>query len=170
MTRDYLVDLSDEPLVSGLARFYDDEARDAYAGKLQARIEELGLADIVTLCGSLPYPDTVARFAEADILVHPALSEPFGRSIIEAMASGIPAVATRIGGMQESIEHEKTGLSVGPDDPAAVAQAVLRVMRDDELRERLVRNGKQAVTGKFDWDVIALGTRECYEQLCANGG
>jgi glycosyltransferase involved in cell wall biosynthesis len=169
MTRRYLVDLSDDPLVSGLARFYDDEARDAYAGKLQARIDELGLADIVTLCGGLPYPDTVARFAEADILVHPALSEPFGRCIIEAMGSGIPAVATRIGGMQESIEHEKTGLLVAPDDPSEVAEAVMRIMRDDELRETLVRNGKQAVTERFEWDVIARVTRECYERLCASG-
>ena len=49
------------------------------------------------------------------------------------MASGIPAIATRIGGMQESIVHEKTGLLVRPDDPAAVAEAVIRVMTPESI-------------------------------------
>jgi glycosyltransferase involved in cell wall biosynthesis len=73
-----------------------------------------------------------------DVLVHcPTAPEPFGRGVAEAMAVGKPVVAARNGGIPEIVEHEVTGILVNPGDVRAFATAVLRLLRDPELRQRL---------------------------------
>jgi glycosyltransferase involved in cell wall biosynthesis len=96
----------------------------------------------VELLGDIPFgPQLFQCFADADVLALPSRSEGTPRVLVEARAFGCPVVATSVGGIPESVEHEVDGLLVPVDDPAALAEAVLRIARDSALRERLVTGG-----------------------------
>ena len=109
-------------------------------GELRADLirqaKHLGLAGRVHLLG---HRDDVAELiAGCDLLAHPTLQhEAFGRSIAEAGAAGIPAVASNLGGIPEIIDHETNGLLVPPGDRTALAAALDRLCLDRSLRERL---------------------------------
>jgi len=94
--------------------------------RLEALTDTLGLADRVWFEGWWTGPWT-AKWA-FDVLVVPSRSEGFGLTVVEAMLAGIPVVATQVGGIPELIEQERTGLLVPPDDPAALADAITRVI------------------------------------------
>jgi glycosyltransferase involved in cell wall biosynthesis len=106
-------------------------ARDELIG-LAAR---LGVADAVTWTGFLqnPFP----HMARARVLVASSRWETFGNAVAEAMALGVPVVATRCGGPEDLIEHGVNGLLVPVDDPPALAQGILAVLSDDHTRDRM---------------------------------
>ena len=89
-----------------------------------------------------------------DVLVNASVAEPFGRSVLEALASGTPVVATDSGGIPEFVEDGATGVLVPPGDDAALARALDRVLGDDGLRSRLAEAGRAAAEARF-----ALPTR-----------
>jgi glycosyltransferase involved in cell wall biosynthesis len=89
-----------------------------------------------------------------DVLVNASVAEPFGRSVLEALASGTPVVATDSGGIPEFVEDGETGVLVPPGDDAALAAALDRVLGDAGLRERLAEGGRAAAETRF-----ALPTR-----------
>jgi len=82
-------------------------------------------------------------------LLVPSWAEPFGRVVVESMAAGCPVVALDVGGIPEIITHGVDGFLVPPRDPAALVSAVLTILRDDELRGRLVRQARLTVTERF---------------------
>ncbi len=168
----YLVALSDDPQVAGLARFYRGEARDVYIGRLRERVRELGLQQRVEFAGSRPYQEVLARCRTADVLVNPSLSESFGRAPVEAMACGVPVVGTRVGGMLDTIDDGQTGLLVPPGDPAALAEALERLLGDAALRRRLGEAGRARVERLFAWDRVtnALRAELAIELRAARGG
>ena len=86
----------------------------------------------------------------ADIVVAPSLSEGFGLAVLEAMAIGRPCVTSRTGGLPEIVEHEHSGLLVPPGDVGALADALVRLARDPELRQRMGRRGRELVETRFD--------------------
>ncbi|MCU1458132.1 MAG: glycosyltransferase family 1 protein, partial [Actinomycetia bacterium] len=109
---------------------------DGYAASLPVLAEQLGIGDRVHFAGF--QNDIFAALAEIDVLVHAStLPEPFGQVIIEGMAAGLPVIATAAGGPLEIITDEVDGLFVPPDDPAAMARALVRLARSPELRARL---------------------------------
>ena len=77
-----------------------------------------------------------------DVFVLPSLDEGFGIVSVEAMASGVPVVATRVIGTVDAVRHEQTGVLLDSGEPAALAAAVLRVLQDEELAARLRREGR----------------------------
>ena len=89
-----------------------------------------------------------------DVLVNASVAEPFGRSVLEALSSGTPVVATDSGGIPEFVDDGETGLLVPPGDHAALAAALDRVLGDEALRARLTRAGRAAAEARF-----ALPTR-----------
>lgn len=94
-------------------------------------------------------------FARATVLAHPALREPFGLSLLDAMACGLPCVATAIEAIPEIVEHGRTGLLVPPADPGALAAALERVLsRRDEGRAMGAR-GRERVLARFTWPRVA---------------
>jgi glycosyltransferase involved in cell wall biosynthesis len=115
--------------------------------------EELGIADHVTWTGAVEQPIAEGVFAAASVCcLMSQWEEAFGIVIVEAMASGKPVVATRVGGIPELVEDGRTGFLVARDDVPAMADRVIRLLQDDALRARLGREGRRVAEQKFDLD------------------
>lgn len=133
----------------------DGPANDEYAGELRATAEALGVAGRLTLTRS-PTDRIHEAYAAADAVLFPNLwNEPWGLVPLEAMAVGRPVIGTATGGSAEFMHDGRTCLRVARDDPAALAQAVLRLAGDEPLRDRLVAAGRETV---------AALTEEAFEQ------
>lgn len=96
-----------------------------------------------------PTDDVVPVLRALDVLVNASPAEPFGRTIIEAQACGLPVVAVRGGGVPEFVDDGRTGLLVPPRDPAAMATALQRVLTDHDLRVRLVASARARVVERL---------------------
>lgn len=119
----------------------------AYQDHIHNLIESLGLADRVELPSEPASPAQMVNFfEEADIVVIPSHYEGFGIVAVEAMSWGLPVVATNVGGLGEIVLDGVNGLSVPPKNPAAIADAVRRLVSDDALRRSLVE--KAIVTAR----------------------
>lgn len=100
-----------------------------------------------------------------DVFVLPARREGLGVSALEAMAAGRAIVASRVGGLAEAVRDEKDGLLVPPGDPDALAKALERVLRDDELRARLASSGPERVAQGFLAEQMVDGYEKLYREL-----
>ena len=120
--------------------------------RIEQTIARLHLAQRVTLHGRTASPEIA--FKQIDILVLPSAAEGFGLVLIEAMAAGVPVVATKVPGIRDVVTHNETGLLVPVGDPRAIAEAIHRIDHDAVLRQRLITNALQNVTNCYLWDRI----------------
>lgn len=123
---------------------------------------DLRVGHAVTFLGQVP--DIPAFLSAIDLFVLPSHLEGLCQALIEAMAAGVPVVATLAGGIPEVVEQEVSGLLVPQRDPAALAQAVLRVLGDAELRRRL-SDGARVQAGRFGVEQMVESTARVYDQL-----
>lgn len=128
-------------------------ASDEVKYELLARVKELSLIDRIRWVSALDY-DAMSRFyavlaASGGCLLATSLFEPFGMSIVEAMASGCPVVATRAGAFRELVHDGRTGLTFTPDDTAEAVVRVLQMIDDATLRERVVADGAAMIESTF---------------------
>jgi len=166
LARGYLVDLSDDPHVRNLGRFYRGDDRGVYARELAAAVAAAGLQRCVTFHDAVPYEEVTRFYRQAAVVVNPSLSESFGRSLIEAMAYAVPVVATRVGGMPEIIDHGREGFLVPPEDAAALADAIVRILADPAAAAQLGRAGRKRVEERYTWDVVAADATAVYREIC----
>jgi glycosyltransferase involved in cell wall biosynthesis len=110
---------------------------------LKALARSLGIEKVVTFAGFRS--DVKAVLAALDVFVLSSVAEGLCTSILDAMATGVPVVATGVGGVPEIVIDGESGLLVPPADPRAMADSVNRVLKDDILRERLISGGKTRV-------------------------
>lgn len=103
-----------------------------------------------------------------DVFAAPSRQEGLGLSILEAQASGLPVVASRVGGIPSIIKEEETGLLVEPEDVDGFAEAVLRVLRDCDLARKLSQKGKEFVEKNFSAIDMAEQTRQLYQEQIWN--
>jgi glycosyltransferase involved in cell wall biosynthesis len=123
----------------------------------------LGLTDLVSFRGRVADPSgEIARF---DIGVLTSDSEGLPNSILEYMAAGIPTVARRVGGNPEVTADGETGLLVDGDDAPAIAHAVLRLLSDPELRERMGRRARAVAVSGFSLGAYAQQHEACYTRV-----
>jgi len=112
-------------------------------------------APYVRNLGWLPPEQLNSLYHRGDISLVPSTwVEPFGITAVESMASGLPVIASRIGGLQESVVDGETGLLVPPEDPKALAAALRKLLDDPELRQRMGKAGRKRAEEVFDWDVL----------------
>ena len=119
---------------------------------IEKLIVELNLSPLVTLHGAIAGPrSALERIA---VLVLPSAAEGFGLVLIEAMAAGVPVVATDVAGIRDVVRAGQTGLLVPPASPPQLAAAIGRLLDDQSLRERLVTTAAEDVRRRFTWDVV----------------
>ena len=128
---------------------------------IEREVRRLGLEALVTFAGSRPQEELPDRYRRATLLAMPAVLARDGDRdalptvLLEATACGLPAVASRLSGIPEIIEHETTGLLVEPDDPAELARAIERLLADPPLRDRLGAAARAKAVRLFDSDANA---------------
>jgi phosphatidylinositol alpha-1,6-mannosyltransferase len=122
-------------------------------GRLKARARDLGVSDFVRFAGRLDRESLKREFEAADAFVLPSLWEGQGIVFLEAMASGLPIVATRIPGVEGTLEHGANALLVPPRDGAALAGAMLELAGSETLQSRLASEGAARVK-RYDWNQL----------------
>lgn len=132
--------------------------------RLESLVRDLELDGTVRFVGWRQ--DIPEVLAAADVVVQPSLAEGLGYSILEAMAAGRPVVASAVGGMTEVVADGRSGLLVPPSDPAALADAVSRVLEDPALAERLVAAGRVRA-GEFSNDAHVRRLEELYLEIAS---
>jgi glycosyltransferase involved in cell wall biosynthesis len=136
--------------------------------ELTKQVRELHVEDLVFFLG---FRDDVPRIlASLDLFVLSSHLEGLGSSIMDAMASRLPVVATRTGGIPEVVVDGETGLLVPPRDPAALAEGILRLYRDRELAKKLGQRGYEVVCEKFSAEAMAERVIALYQKIAAPKG
>ena len=143
-------------LVGGLTRAPD------YVARLASAIASHGLTERVRLVGPRSGD---ATYAGADLLVLPSRAETYGMVVTEALARGIPVVATAVGGVPEALGDGPPGLLVPPDDPAALAAALRRWLTEPGLRRHLRDAARARRVTLGGWDTTTRALISVLEQL-----
>lgn len=132
---------------------------------LEKHVQELGIREKVRFLGAKPHEEIPHYLEDADVFVLPSLSEGLALVILEAMACGKPIVATNVGGIPDLVVDEETGLLVPPKDSKALAEAIKRILRDDDLRLKISKNSRKRIEERFDWDIICDETTSVYNKV-----
>ncbi|MBI3416137.1 MAG: glycosyltransferase [Verrucomicrobia bacterium] len=134
--------------------------------QLQQLVRELGLADRVVFTGEIK--DTRTVYPALDLFVLPsAQPEPFGGVVMEAMAMGVPVIATNIGGSCDQVAEGETGFLVPPADPQALADKIALLMDDTKLRSRMSAAGPRRIKEKFSLTQMVNRFEKLYEELAS---
>ena len=162
------------PLLEALAkvRTEREDAHLVVVGRLRdgshvpAVIDRLGVEGAVRFVSGISDDELSGLYASAQVAVVPSLYEGFSLPAVEAMASGVPLLATTGGALPEVAGRDgETALLVPPNDPGALAAALVRMLEDGALRARLAAAGRQRTLERFTWPVTARGTAEQYALL-----
>ncbi|GAA2424301.1 glycosyltransferase [Streptomyces macrosporus] len=140
-------------------------ASDPEARRLRRLAEELGVADRVRLLGAVPHERMPGLIRGADLVLSTPRYEPFGIVPLEAMACGVPIVATGVGGHLDSVADKVTGRLVPPGDPGALARAVNELTGSPELLRRYGEAGRKRALARFSWERVADGAEQVYAQV-----
>jgi len=138
-----------------------------YERQLKQRVAELGLTHQVIWTGFRSDVPELLRLC--DIFVLPSLREPFGRVIIEAMATGRPVVATKSGGVPEVVVDGQTGLLVPPNDDAVLAAAIETLLIDRKCAQQMGVAGLARARELFSTDRVAQQVQELYRRILSKG-
>jgi sugar transferase (PEP-CTERM/EpsH1 system associated) len=133
----------------------------------QAVLAQAGVADLAWLPGERADVPAVMRGLAAFVL--PSLAEGISNTVLEAMASGLPVVATAVGGNPELIAAGRTGLLVPADDVDAMAQALLRLAADPAAAQAMGREGRAEVERRFSLETMVAAYRRVYDQYTGSG-
>lgn len=134
--------------------------------RCEIMVDQLGLRGYFRFLG---YREDVPHvLAASDVAVLPTFSEGLPRSLLEAMAAGLPVVASGLESIAELVVHRGTGLLVRPGSPGEFAEAVVRLLKDPGLCRQMGIRGQQRVAKYFHHDKMVRATEELYEQLMAD--
>jgi D-inositol-3-phosphate glycosyltransferase len=134
--------------------------------RLHALREELGLLDLVTFLGARDQDVLQFYYSAADVLVMPSHYESFGMVALEAMACGTPVVVSDVGGLQELVKHNKTGMRVKVGDVAAMARALELLLDNPALRRRM-GHAASCYAEDFSWQKIVTKLMGVYGEIAS---
>jgi glycosyltransferase involved in cell wall biosynthesis len=143
------VDLFADPHVRGLRRYYEG----SYLAHIQGRLSERA-KERVHFAGRVSHAETRSHYTDADVFVFPSIFEAFPIPPIEAMAAGLPVVATTVGGTVESVQNRETGILVQRGDKDALVRALEALIGDEALRATFGRAGRRRASDLFAWDRV----------------
>lgn len=142
---------------------FGEEHDPGMSGRMQAAIDAANMGDTIRVMG---FRKPIAPWiAACDATLVPAVEEPFGRTLIEAMLLGTPVVAAASGGNIEAIVHCKTGMLAEADDPAELGGALAAVLARPELAQEIAKNAKSAAIGTFGIATHTLAVEAVYDEL-----
>ncbi|MDH5363275.1 MAG: glycosyltransferase family 4 protein [Aigarchaeota archaeon] len=118
----------------------------------------------IIFTGYIPDNELLQVFRCADVFVVPSVYEPFGIAALEGMAAGVPVVVSKVGGLAEIVEHDRTGVHVYPRNPDSIAWGIDRVLSDRSYAERLVNKAREVIERGYTWDAVADKTLRIYER------
>lgn len=127
---------------------------------------ELGVLDRVLFLGDIPHGKLPTYLQLSDVFVRPSRSEGMGNAFIEAMAAGVPVVATTVGGIADFLRDGENGVVVPVDDPVAVAEGVRRITEDEAFARRIIAGG-DITAREYDWKGIAEDMDTVFKRLLA---
>ncbi len=130
-----------------------------------ALVTRYGLDSSVSFTGRLSVEELARHYARAEVSVVPSLYEGFSIPAAEAMACGVPVVATTAGALPEVVENGRSGILVPPRDANALAQAIRRLLKDESLRQAMGAEGRKKVENNFTWEKAARKTLEIYQEV-----
>ncbi len=146
-----------------------DDARLFIFGQGKIKYELIKQAQSLKILKQVFFLPSISNTAEVlqeiDIFVMPSIQEGLGLSILEALACGVPVVASNVGGIPSIIKHDVSGLLVEPANPMAIAGAIMRVMEDRRLAIRLGQKGRQQVEEKFNLGTMVSEIEKVYEEV-----
>ena len=149
---------------------YYHDAKLVIAGKggmldeLKRKVSYLGIENKVCFAGYLNSRQVAKMYKCADIAVFPSTYEPFGVVALEAMLAGIPVVASDIGGLNETVEHEITGMKSYAGNANSIADSIITLLYNPELCDRIVKNAKAKVKNEYNWVKRAQDTHFVYQK------
>ena len=135
--------------------------------RAESLCDKLGLSDRVTFLGRVDRNRLPELFWHSDVFVLPSRMEAFGVAILEALAAGVPVVATDVGGIPEIVRDGVDGLLIPADDPVALAGAIRKVVSDEPLKRRLAEAGPPRAEA-FSVDRMIASLRKLYLELLAD--
>lgn len=133
--------------------------------KLTTLTKRNGLTDRVVFLGKRGHDELPGVLQASDIFCRPSLSEGLGNAFLEAMACGIPIIGTPVGGIPDFLKDGETGVFCRPRDPTSIAKAAERLMSDESLRAKIIRQAEALVKKEYDWSVIAKHIDELLTSL-----
>ncbi len=134
-------------------------------GELKHQAEVMGVADRCYFTGFIDDETRDHLYRLCDLAVFPSLYEPFGIVALEAMAAKVPVLVTEVGGLSGIVEDGIDGIKVLPGSAHELAQGILRVLREPQLREKIRRNGYTKAREKYNWPGIAKKITQVYERI-----
>jgi len=165
-------------LINGFAQAYASDRRLRLILKMDGpderkyreQVNSLGISDIVlfkkkTSYSNIAYADIPDDYRNADIYITTSLSDGTPVSLLEAMASGLPCIATSVGGIPEWIEDTKTGLLITPGSPEETAQAILKLASDPVLCSRMGSAAREVVLKNGQWNTLMAQAEKDYQEL-----
>lgn len=130
-------------------------------GNLRRMLAQIGLQDRIRFLGWLSAEDLAREYQEASLFLFPSRHEGMPNALLEAMAGGLPSVATRIAGNEELVSPEVTGLLVPPEDATALRESLRRLLVDPTAREMMGRAAHASAAADYDW----MATTSRYQKI-----
>ena len=153
-----------ELLVAG-GPYPHELAADPEVSRLCAIADRLGLTGRVRFLGCVDRADVPALLRSVDVAVNVPWYEPFGISTVEAMACGIPVIASRVGGHKDTVVHGKTGLLVPSRQPGRLAESLGRLLAEPTVRALFSEASRERADELYSWAEVVRATEECYRSV-----
>ncbi|NEO99152.1 MAG: tetratricopeptide repeat protein [Symploca sp. SIO2E9] len=167
---EYLVALSDDPKVADLVSFHRDDTWISYLKKQLSQLNGQAGDNVpkpLSLAGLVPPSNLAKYYQQTDIFIFPSIChEAFGMPIAEAMVAGVPVIATHGGAFPELVEDGKTGKLVERSDADALAEAIIQLFSDEELRKSLGQAGRKRAVEFFSFEKVADDLLSQYKNIC----
>lgn len=141
---------------------------DPEVARLREVIRTEGVDDRVVLAGRVDHDALPAVLRSADVVVCAPWYEPFGIVPLEAMACGVPVIASAVGGLLDTVVEDVNGLHVPPRDPDALAAALAGLLADPERRARYGEAGRARAESRYSWARVAAETAQVYDRVRAD--